>query len=65
MTLNRTKEKANAIFLATVLITGTIAIIMPSFMTSITAQTDPYYYDEIESEYTSYERQQQEYPSQY
>ena len=45
-------KKSNTIFLATVLIVGTIAGISPSFIIGINAQTEPYYgMDERYSDY--------------
>ncbi|HSF49596.1 MAG TPA: hypothetical protein VLA74_02445, partial [Nitrososphaeraceae archaeon] len=53
-----TKKRISAIFLATVLIAGTIALSFPSFMTIGTAQAQQYY--EMDNDYNSYEP---EYPS--
>ena len=58
--------KSNAIFLATVLVLGTIAIISPSFI--VGAQAEPYYgmddrYDSYEAEYTDNNNYEPEYPS--
>ena len=58
--------KSNAIFLATVLILGTIAIISPSFIVGV--QAEPYYgmddkYDSYEEEYTDNNNYEPEYPS--
>jgi hypothetical protein len=37
-------KRTSAIFLAIVLVAGTIAIILPSFMTIEAVQAQPYYY---------------------
>ncbi|HET8856072.1 MAG TPA: hypothetical protein VFM28_00960 [Nitrososphaeraceae archaeon] len=46
-------KRISAVFLAIVLVAGTIAIILPSFMTIETAQAQPYY-DEMDNDYNSY-----------
>jgi hypothetical protein len=47
------KKTTSAIFLATVLVLGTIAVSSPSFMTRANAQADSYY--EMDNRYDSYE----------
>ena len=46
-------KKTNAIFLATVLVTGIIAAISPSFIIGVNAQAEPYY--GMDKRYNSYE----------
>ena len=58
-----TRKIINAIFLAMVLITGTITAIYPSFIIGVQAQGDPYH--QMYNKYNSYEEQPREYPSQY
>ncbi len=53
--------KNSAIFLAAILIAGTIALSSPSFMTASTAQAQPYY-DGMDKRYNSY---QPDYPPEY
>jgi hypothetical protein len=47
------KKTTSAIFLAIVLLAGTFAVISPSFIIGIQAQSEPYY--EMENRYNSYE----------
>jgi hypothetical protein len=58
-------KNINAMFLAIILVTGTITLFSPSFMKPVNAQTEPYYYyGERENGYSSYEPQSI-YPSKY
>ena len=57
--LTSSTTKLNAIFLAIVLITGTIAVISPSFIIKgVNAQSEPYY--EKDTRYSSYEPEQED-----
>jgi len=47
-------KNTNAIFLATVLVLGTIALSSPSFMTNASAQSESYY-DRMDDRYSNYE----------
>jgi hypothetical protein len=44
-------KKTNAIFLAFVLVAGTIALSSPSFMTEGAVQAESYYYGEMDNNY--------------
>jgi hypothetical protein len=57
--------KSKSIFLAVILIAGTIALSSPSFTTTASAQSEPKNYGERENGYSSYESQPRDYPLQY